>query len=177
MARTVTLVNEHGSPIGTAEIMEAHTGTGKLHKAFSVYVFRKDGQEILMQQRSIKKMLWPLIWANTCCSHPFENETPTAAGERRLQEELGFTVPLTPLQDFVYRAEDPSGKGVEHEHVTLLLGTGDTAAVHPNPDEVAAYQWINVEALRALMKKKPDDFAPWFHLGMEIVWQHSPRSF
>src|SRR4051812_39991646 len=94
--RTVTLVDEQGSPIGVSEIVDAHTGHGKLHKAFSVYVFRNDGKEILIQQRSDKKMLWPMIWANTCCSHPFENESSSDAGERRLREELGFTTTLQP---------------------------------------------------------------------------------
>jgi isopentenyl-diphosphate delta-isomerase len=166
MHRTVILTDEAGSPIGVSEIIEAHTGEGKLHKAFSVYVFRKDGKEMLIQKRSNQKMLWPLIWANTCCSHPFENEEATTAGERRLREELGFTTPLSAVTDFVYRAEDPSGRGVEHEHVTILRGDIDDAIINPDPAEIAAHQWMDIDELRHAMQQQPAAFAPWFHIGL-----------
>ncbi|TSC57993.1 MAG: isopentenyl-diphosphate delta-isomerase [Candidatus Peregrinibacteria bacterium Greene0416_19] len=168
MPQIVILSNEAGSPYGTADLLEAHTGQGKLHKAFSVYVFRKAGSEILIQQRSAQKMLWPLIWANTCCSHPFEGETPSQAGERRLQEELGFTTPLTEQGTFVYRAEDP-GRGVEHEHVTILTGETDGADIRPDPAEVAAWKWISLSELAMDMEQNPDQYAPWFHRGLRHI--------
>src|SRR3989344_5579330 len=143
MSRHVTLVDEQNHPLGQADLLDAHTGNGKLHRAFSVYVFRKNRTEILIQQRSEEKMLWAQIWANTCCSHTFEKEDAIAAGERRLQEELGISVPLTPVTTFVYRAEEPRGKGVEHEHVTILVGDApDTTVVRPNAEEVASWKWI-----------------------------------
>ena len=117
--RTVILVDQENREIGREEIVAAHTGEGQLHRAFSVYVFRDFGKEILIQKRSAKKMLWPGIWANSCCSHPMEGETPEAAGKRRLQEELGFTCDLKPVYSFVYRAQDGE-RGVEHEYVTIL---------------------------------------------------------
>lgn len=169
MARTVTLVNDQGEPMGSAELIDAHTGQGQLHLAFSVYVFRNKHREILIQQRSRKKMLWPLIWANTCCSHPFENETPVVAGQRRLKEELGVDCPLSEHSSFVYRAEDP-GRGVEHEFVKILIGNApDSLAVRPNPDEVAAYKWIDVDELRGDMQANPQTYAPWFHVGLEQI--------
>jgi isopentenyl-diphosphate delta-isomerase len=61
MRRTVTLVDESGTPLGEADLLDAHTGTGKLHRAFSVYVFREEKKQILIQQRSKKKMLWPMV--------------------------------------------------------------------------------------------------------------------
>lgn len=170
MPRTVTLVNEDNQPLGMADLMEAHTGKGLLHRAFSVYVFNPDRSRILIQQRSKEKMLWPLIWANTCCSHPFENEEAIAAGQRRLQEELGFSVPLLPKGVFVYRAEDPSGRGVEHEHVTILVGYApDDLHVKPHRDEIAEWKWIELTALQVDMAKNPHRYAPWFHQGLDIL--------
>ncbi len=174
MNRTVTLTDAQGNALGLADIIDAHTGEGKLHRAFSVYVFRKDRQEILIQKRSSKKMLWPGIWANTCCSHPFENEGSSEAGQRRLREELGFEAPLKEEGTLVYRALDPFGKGVEHEHVTLLVSdAGENIEVVPNPDEVAEYAWRNVEELQNEMAEHPDHFAPWFHLGLTQLLQRS----
>ena len=168
MNRTVTLTDVDGTSLGQADLMEAHTGEGKLHQAFSVYVFDTERTHLLIQRRSEKKMLWPLFWANTCCSHPFENESPTHAGERRLREELGFTLVLHTGPSFTYRAVDPAGRGVEHEHVTLLIGiTEKNVIVRPDPNEVDEWRWIELEALDADMQDHPDLYAPWFHLGLK----------
>jgi isopentenyl-diphosphate delta-isomerase len=167
--RTVILVDERNNALGEADILDAHTGEGKLHRAFSVYVLRDHGREILMQRRSSQKMLWAGVWANTACSHPFPEETPAAAGERRLQEEMGFTVPLEERATFVYRALDPEGKGVEHEHVTILDGNGDGVQVKADPAEVAEWTWISVTQLQKRMKAKPERYAPWFHEGLALL--------
>ncbi|MDO8649111.1 MAG: isopentenyl-diphosphate Delta-isomerase [Candidatus Peregrinibacteria bacterium] len=165
--RTVTLVDERNTPIGSADLLEAHTGEGKLHRAFSVYVFSDDGESLLIQQRAREKMLFAMFWANTCCSHPFENEDAQTAGARRLQEELGFSCALTEAGTFVYRAEDPEGKGVEHEHVTLLVGKiPQSTSISPNAEEVAEWKWVDVPMLITDMKENKDAYAPWFHLGL-----------
>lgn len=172
----VILVDTENREIGTCEKTAAHMGAGKLHRAFSAYVFRKKGKEILMQKRSAKKMLWPGIWANTCCSHPRGNESPEQAGGRRLQEEMGFTCTLKPVCSFVYRAEDPEKRGVEHEYVTILLGlTDDETAIKADPDEVAEWKWISVNELREDMKREVAKYAPWFHLGMNAIRESIPN--
>ena len=170
MSRHVILVDEQNNQTGTMEIVTAHSGEGKLHRAFSVYVFSPDKSSLIIQQRSSKKMLFPLIWANTCCSHPQENEEMIAAGQRRLQEELGFSVPLTAGPSFVYHAEDPEGKGSEFEHVTTLIGTAPKGiVVRPDPGEVAAWKWIDVPTLRRDFEKYPDFFALWLKIGLSKI--------
>jgi len=168
--RTVILTDDSGADLGTADLLKAHTGRGMLHRAFSVYVFRNGGKDLLIQQRSIHKMLWPTFWANTCCSHPLQREAAVSAGSRRLREEMGFTVPLQEVTTYVYRAEDPSGKGVEHEHVTILRGDADeTVIVHPDPREVMDWQWVEVQALLVDFTKNPRTYAPWFPLGLRAL--------
>lgn len=167
----VILTDSQGTPTGTAEIIAAHTGVGQLHKAFSIYVFRKNRSEILIQKRSRKKMLWPGIWANTCCSHPRAGESTQEAGVRRLHEELGFTCDLSEGGTFVYRSEDPQGRGVEHEHVTILIADTEEPSVRANPDEVMEWKWITVETLQKDMNVHPDSYAPWFHLGLTHILQ------
>jgi isopentenyl-diphosphate Delta-isomerase len=167
----VILCDEQGQPTGTADLVAAHTGLGLLHLAFSVYVFSPDRQSLLLQQRSAEKRLWPLVWANTCCSHPRQGETAIEAGRRRLHEEMGLACDLELGPAFVYRAEDPTGRGVEHEYDILLVGT---SAEHPrpNPAEVAAWKWMAIESLQSGLRTRPDDFAPWLHLGLPIVSAH-----
>ena len=173
----VILTDSNGTPTGVADAVEVHSGEGRLHKAFSVYVFRKGGREILIQQRSRHKRLWPLVWANTCCSHPRDGENVVAAGQRRLREECGFTTTLVEHSSFVCRAQDPNGRGIEHEHVTILVGQVEDATICTvNAEEIADWNWVPLEELREDMVRHPERYAPWFHLGMDhLGWPTGPR--
>lgn len=168
VSREVILCDESGRQQGVCDLLVAHTGAGRLHLAFSVYLFSPDHRALLIQQRRAAKMLWPLVWANTCCSHPRPGESAIEAGRRRLREELGIDAELSLGPAFVYRAEDPAGRGIEHEYDVILLGTfaGEPA---PNPAEVAAWRWVEIEQLRAEMRERPIDFAPWFHKGLPLA--------
>jgi isopentenyl-diphosphate Delta-isomerase len=163
--RQVVLCDAAGRPTGTADLLAAHTAAGQLHLAFSVFLFSPDGRRVLLQQRSRQKRLWPLAWANTCCSHPRPGEPAVAAGRRRLREEMGIDAELTAGPAFVYRAEDPAGRGVEHEHDQLLVGSfvGDPT---PDPAEVADWAWVDVVELRADLAARPDRYAPWLHAAL-----------
>ena len=88
----VILVTGNDEEIGVMEKMEAHR-KGLLHRAFSVFIFDTDGK-MLLQQRAAEKYHGGLLWTNACCSHPYPGENEQAAAERRLQEELGFSIPL-----------------------------------------------------------------------------------
>ncbi len=170
MNRTVTRTDETGRDLGQVDILEAHTGEGILHYAFSVYVFSEDRQEMLIQRRSNEKMLWPLSWANTCCSHPYEGEVPATAGNRRLKEELGCSCDLVEGPVFTYKAEDPAGRGVEHEYVRILVGTmPKTAVILPDPKEVDEWKWVDIAVLRKDMSEHPDLYTPWFHTGLRLL--------
>jgi isopentenyl-diphosphate delta-isomerase len=89
---------------------------------------------------------------------------------------LGIVCDLKLGPEFVYRAEDPSGRGVEHEYDICLVGKC-SADPTPNAEEVAAWKWIEVEALQCEMRMRPDEFAPWLHLGLPHVleWLNSTR--
>jgi len=168
----VILTDEHGNTVGREEIVAAHKGKGKLHKAFSGFVFQDNRSKLLIQKRSKDKTLFPLLWANTCCSHPREGENIVLAGERRLQEECGFTCPLQVHSSFVYRAIDPEGKGVEHEYDTILIGDveGEVAFLtDPNPHEVEEIKCINVAELQEDMRQSPEKYAPWFPIALKRI--------
>jgi len=166
----VLLVTEDGTPMGTAEREAAHVSPGMLHRAFSVFVFRKGRQELLIQQRSKDKALFPLIWANTCCSHLREDEVLPDAAQLRLHQELGFTCPLKAGPSFVYRADDPNGRGTEYEYDTILIGNiQGNPPLKPDPLEVAATKWIETEELTKDMHIHPLLYAPWFHLALPMV--------
>src|SRR5689334_1861243 len=107
----VIIVDPLDNEIGASEKLAAHR-EGKLHRAFSVFVFHDDA--LLLQRRADSKYHSPGLWTNTCCSHPRPGEGLTVAAHRRLSEEMGFDCDLEPAFSFVYRAQFPNGL-VEHE--------------------------------------------------------------
>ncbi len=114
------LVDEHDNEIGFESKGRCHDGDGILHRAFSLFVIN-DRDEVLLQQRSADKRLWPLYWSNSCCSHPRRGESLALASERRLHEELGLRCRFEFLYKFQYDA--PFGDlGSENELCSVFLG-------------------------------------------------------
>lgn len=166
-ARRVVVCDTLGNPLRDAGLLEVHRGSGMLHKAFSVFVFRHDFSELLIQQRSARKLLFPLRWANTCCSHPFPGEGLATAAARRLREELGFTLPLREAGAFVYRAADPDRDFSEYEHDTVFVGEAIAEiAVSVDAEEIAAWRWTAVSELQRALLREPAVYAPWLSQGL-----------
>ncbi len=160
----VILVNDQDEPMGLMGKMEAHE-KGLLHRAFSVFVFNRK-KEMMIQQRAAHKYHSPLLWANTCCSHPRDKEDIIEAGKRRLEEEMGFQTPLWHKTSFIYKAPFDNGL-TEHELDHILIGEYN-GSPHINPREVADWRWISMEALRQEMQTHPEKFTAWF----KIIFDH-----
>ena len=161
----IILVNENDIPIGTTEKLAAHE-KALLHRAFSAFIFRRnaDDIELLLQQRAHDKYHCSGLWTNTCCSHPAPGEETIAAGERRLQEELGFTTKLTDVGHFIYRADFDNGL-VEHELDHVLIGWYHGEVINVNSDEVADVKWLSLQAV----EDEAHSFTPWFRQAFEIA--------
>lgn len=160
------LVDEQDNEIGSCEKVDAHLGLGKLHRAFSVFLFNPAG-ELLIQQRSSQKMLWGGYWANSCCSHPRLGEGTDEAANRRIREELGVESELTYLYKFVYHAE--FGRiGSEHENCYVYAGHFD-GEVHADPEEIQDWRFVTPDQLTAEITAHPEQFAPWFKLEWERI--------
>lgn len=161
----VILVNEQDEPIGQMEKMEAHE-KGVLHRAFSVFIFN-DKNELLLQKRASSKYHSGGLWSNSCCSHPRDGESAVKAGERRLMEEMGFTVPVEAVFSFIYKAELDHGL-TEHELDHVLIGRYNDAP-NINPEEVEDWKYINLDELSADIKQYPENYTEWFKIVFDRV--------
>ncbi len=164
------LVDDQDREIGFKPKADCHSGNGVLHRAFSIFVFNSR-QELLLQQRSLSKMLWPGFWSNTCCSHPRRGETLGVAVARRLTQELGFTCPLEYLYKFKYHAQF-GAIGAEHELCSVYFGRYD-GPVDANVNEIAAWRFVGVEALERELEAAPETFTPWF----KMEWVHIKANY
>jgi isopentenyl-diphosphate delta-isomerase len=169
-AEELILVDEDDTEIGFLSKAKCHDGAGILHRAFSLFLFNKTG-ELLLQQRSESKRLWPGYWSNTCCSHPRKGESMSVATRRRLRDELNIEAPLEFVYKFSYRAEFGE-TGSENELCHVYLGRANDA-VAPNELEISAIRFAAVDALLREFDTSPEQFTPWFKLEwLALVEEH-----
>ncbi len=153
------LVDDEDNEIGYRSKADCHDGAGIRHRAFSLFLFN-DAGELLLQQRSKEKRLWPGFWSNSCCSHPRRGESLPVATGRRLVDELNVSAELEYVYQFCYQAEfGESGSENELCHVFLGRVTGD---VRPNESEIENTRYLSVENLDAEFANHPERFTPWF---------------
>ncbi len=157
------------------------TPTGKLaahqfgyrHKAVSVFVM--SGTKTLIQQRALSKYHTPGLWANTCCTHPHWDENPLTCANRRLEQELGISGLTPQYRDQIEYRADVGNDLIEHEVVDLYTAQADqTLCITPNPDEVMAVEWIELEQLKTRVTEQPEMFTPWLKIYLS---EHSDRIF
>jgi isopentenyl-diphosphate delta-isomerase len=170
---TLILVDESDREVGHMSKAQCHDGRGILHRAFSLLIFNPRG-ELLLQQRSAAKRLWPLYWSNSCCSHPRRAESMETAIQRRLHEELGVRCPLQFLFKFQYQAQWDAN-GAENELCSVYIGRTQ-GPIQADPDEIAGLRWLSPAQLQAEMAQRhPGQFTPWFIMEWERVWSdHRP---
>ena len=160
MEENVILVDVLDNQLGLMPKMEAHE-KAVLHRAFSVFIFNDEG-ELMLQQRAAHKYHSPLLWTNTCCSHQRDGESNIEAGKRRLIEEMGFKTNLKEIFSFVYKAPFDNGL-TEHELDHVMIGNfNGTPKI--NPDEVASYKWMTLEAVKKDIELQPNIYTAWFKI-------------
>jgi len=155
-----------------------------LHRAFSVFLFNSKN-ELLLQQRSHKKITFPHRWTNTCCSHPlaFEKEMEEKnhlgvkhAAIRKLEHELGIDKKSIELDElnFItrihYDAKSDETWG-EHEIDHILIVRKDVET-NINLSEVEAIRYVTPTQLRELIADnaaRPTEvlLSPWFAMIAE----------
>ena len=146
------------------EKLEAHK-LGVKHKAISVFLFHNN--KILLQRRALGKYHTPGLWANTCCTHPYWNETDIDCANRRVFEELHLTgLELKNRGKIEYRADVGQGL-IEHEIVEIFTATCSAAPkVTPNPEEVMEIKWLDQIELTNKVETNPDEFTPLLRIYM-----------
>jgi isopentenyl-diphosphate delta-isomerase len=154
---------------GLVNRLDAHTGDGVRHRAFTALVFDRDGR-LLLAQRAPGKRLWDTYWDGTVASHPREGQTQAEATRQRLTEELGVSPDqyddLRLTDKFEYKRYYENA-GVEWEVCSVLKCTLDDADLDPDVDEVAGMLWVDYDHLH----DNPEWYrqlrlCPWFEIAM-----------
>lgn len=173
------LVSDKDEIIGSATKYQCHMNSniqqGMIHRAFSVFLFNEKN-ELLLQRRSMKKITFPGLYTNACCSHPVAVPQESCgilgvrrAAQRRLYQELGLSIPdesldsLSWITRIYYQAQSDSNWGEREIDYVLFLRL-QQPALNPNSNEVMETLYISPKDLDAWISSDPNAFTPWFRL-------------
>lgn len=110
MDEIIDIVDKNGKPTGkTALKSEAHA-KGLYHNTIHLWLYTSNG-EILLQQRSHKKLIFPLLWDVSAAGHIDAGETFTQAALRETKEELGVQLEANDLNHVGVFLHETSYKG------------------------------------------------------------------
>lgn len=173
----VNLVDKNDQIIGVMDKVEAHRGDAQLHQAISLFLFYKkaDGSlKLLLQQRSEKKIVGALQWANTLCANVRPGESHKECLFRRMREELGVVWnnnwTLEEIDIFYYQVkcnEEFSEHEMDHVFVSVLDKENfENFKLNINPDEVNNTVWLDWSGVK---KENLGEriAAPWFEIFLE----------
>jgi isopentenyl-diphosphate Delta-isomerase len=141
----VILVDHQDNELGEEDKILTHQ-LGILHRAFSVFIFKKLGNnlELLLQKRHVNKYHSGGLWTNSCCGHPLLHEDTKLAAMRRVKEELGIKIELEKVGSFIYKSK-VSNSLIEHELDHVFIGYfEEDNIVHPDPGEIDELKWQDI---------------------------------
>jgi isopentenyl-diphosphate delta-isomerase len=168
MEEHLILVDKNDNPIGMEEKVRCHLPQGKLHRAFTVLLFNKEGK-LLLTRRSNSKMLWPGDWDGTVASHPRKTETYVSSAERRLPEEIGASCKLDYLFKFEYHVPYKD-VGSENEICGTLIGIVDEPfSLRLVESEISETKWISSDEAASDIDKNPQIYCPWMLVALYLL--------
>ena len=167
--QSVVVVDAEDNEQGLENRLDAHTGEGTRHRAFTSLLF-DENDNILLAQRSPQKRLWDTFWDGTVASHPIQGQSQTAATRERLEEELGVTPDqydnLRVTDRFEYKRYYHD-EGVEHEVCAVLKATLLDRSLDSDPEEVGGLMWVPYERLHEHPRwYRQLRLCPWFKIAM-----------
>ncbi len=165
----VVAVDANDEPQGTVNRLDAHTGDGIRHRAFTCLLFDEAGR-ILLAQRSPDKRLWDTYWDGTVASHPAPDQSQIAATRIRLEEELGVSPSqyddLTVTDRFEYKRYYENA-GVEWEVCAVLQATLTDPTLDPAPSEIGGILWVEYDHFHEHPRYyRQLRLCPWFEIAM-----------
>lgn len=158
----IVLVDENDRQIGIEDKLQAHKD-GKLHRAFSIFIFNSNG-DLMLQKRDKNKYHSGGLWTNTCCSHPRVGESLDQAANRRLFEEMGFVCEIEEKFAFTYQVDFENGLH-EHEYDHVFIGKYDGEPTL-NPEEAEDWRWISLQDLEREVLQFPELYSHWIKVAL-----------
>ncbi|MDO7172759.1 NUDIX hydrolase [Mariniflexile sp. AS56] len=176
MDEYIDIVDKHGNPTGKSELKSIIHQKGYFHHTAHVWFYNKQG-EILLSQRSAKKIICPLMWDVSVAGHIDAGETPKQGAIREAQEEIGFTVLESSLQPIgVFECFQSYDNGIidnEFHNTFIAEITEPLSVLKRQEEEVEALKFVTLDTFKNLIEHIGEDnhFVPSNKTYYELAWR------
>ncbi|WP_370392149.1 NUDIX domain-containing protein [uncultured Winogradskyella sp.] len=157
MDELIDIVTETGDPTGKVALKSEAHKNGWYHNTIHIWFYTKD-KKILLQQRSHKKKIYPLLWDVSVAGHIDAGEPLIEAALREAKEEIGLQLQKKDLKKIgvkLHKSEYDSGKIKDYEfhHVYIAELKTPLEELKPQEDEVEALKLVGFCEFEALLEQ------------------------
>jgi isopentenyl-diphosphate Delta-isomerase len=149
------VVDKMDQVIGQATRREIHQKK-LLHRSIHILVFNHQN-ELFLQKRSMAKDENPGLWDTSSAGHVDSGETYDKSAHRELLEELGIKAILKSI------GKIEACQKTYHEYVQIYT-CRINATININLDEISEGKYFDLEILKSIIEKKPEQFTSSFKL-------------
>ena len=155
MDEYLDIVNKQGKPTGKTVLKSEAHSKGLYHNTIHLWLYTTKG-EILLQQRSQKKPIYPLLWDVSVAGHIDAGETFVEAALRETEEEIGLQLQPVRLKKIGVELHESSyNDGAiednEFHHVYIAELLVELNELIPQEEEVEALKLVSFKEFEALL--------------------------
>jgi isopentenyldiphosphate isomerase len=151
----IDIVTPEGEATGNIALKSEAHKKGWYHNTIHLWLYNKQS-EILLQQRSHKKKIHPLLWDVSAAGHIDAAETFIEAAIRETKEEIGLTLNSENLQKIgTFLHETNYGEIQDNEFHQVYIAELKTKIENliPQKDEVEALKLVSFKVFEILLKQ------------------------
>jgi len=155
MDEYIDIVTSDGIPTGKSALKSEAHKNGWYHNTVHLWLYTMRG-EILLQQRSHKKLIHPLLWDVSVAGHIDAGESFIAAGIREAEEEIGISLQSSSLQHIgteLYKGVYDGGRIRDYEFHQMFIAPLNVGidALKINEEEVEALKLVSFLDFESLL--------------------------
>lgn len=155
MEEYIDIVTKEGKPTGKNALKSEVHQKGYYHNTAHLWLYTKNG-DILLQQRSLQKMICPGLWDVSVAGHVDSGETLTFGAIRETREEIGLELQESDLKKIgVFECFQSYDNGItdnEFHHTFLAELRVKLQDLTPQIEEVEALKLVSVKEFEQLLQ-------------------------
>lgn len=157
MDERIDIVTKTGEPTGKVALKSEAHRNGWYHNTIHVWFYTNTGK-VLLQQRSHKKKIYPLLWDVSVAGHIDAGESFIDAALRETQEEIGLNIDKKDLIKIgvkLHKSTYDNGRIKDYEFHQVFIAQLRTALedLIPQEDEVEALKLVSFNEFSNLLEQ------------------------